>query len=113
MTLSRAASSFGPFSGLAPPITMVEPTDHPSLMPPLAKYRDYFARSETDTFCGHYVAILRPYSINTKNVAAATAPAEVAQQIYTAAQEVILTVFLQWHRSMHRGGHILRCCTWC
>ena len=36
LTLTRTESSFGPFSGAEPPITMAETTDLPILVPPMA-----------------------------------------------------------------------------
>ena len=73
---------------------MATPTGPPSLIPPTTSYRDYFACTETETFHVRYMAILAPYSINP-TAAAAAASAEVARLIYAAAQEDVLTMFLQ------------------
>ena len=83
---------------------MADPTGRPIFVPLLATYRDYFARAETDTFCGHYVNVLRTYKTDTENAAANTDPSEVSCQIYAMAQEGVPTAFLQWHRSAGRGG---------
>ena len=52
---------------------MADTTGRPSLMPPLATYRAYFARSDTDTFRGHYASVLRAYHIHMENAATAAA----------------------------------------
>ena len=83
---------------------MNNPIVFPSLVPLMATYRTYFMRSETDTFCGHYVNVLRTYKTDTENASANTDPSEVSCQIYAMAQEGVPTAFLQWHRSAGRGG---------
>ena len=90
----RESIKLYPFSGAAPPITMADPTGRTILVQPLATYRYYFTRAKTNTFYGHYAAIIRPYKINTSNSAAATVPADVSHQIYAAVQEGVLTAFL-------------------
>ena len=40
----------------------------PDLVPPLAAYREYFAREETNPFTNGYAAVLAPYAIDPTNV---------------------------------------------
>ena len=73
----------------------------PSLVPPTNSYWYYFAHAETDTFRGRYAAILAPYSIDPVK---ADAPVDVTRLIYAAAQEVVPTLFLQWHQGERGRG---------
>ena len=69
---------------------MATPTGSLSLIPLTTRYWDYFARTETDTFRGHYTSFLDPYAINPvdsdADADADAAPANVARLIYSAAQ---------------------------
>ena len=57
----------------------------PDLVPPLAAYREYFAREETNPFTNGYAAVLAPYAIDPTNANAAPTPAIIFRQIYAAA----------------------------
>ena len=46
--------------------------------------QEYFIHTDTDTFRGHYVAILAPYNIDPADAAS---PAAVVQVVYAAPQE--------------------------
>ena len=76
---------------------MADPTGISSLVSPLSTYRNYLTRAKTNTFRGYYAAVLWPYKIDKANTAGATAPEEVARQIYAVVQEEVPTAFLQWH----------------
>ena len=94
--------------GAAPPFTTVNTTVLPSLMPPLATYCDYLAKSKTNTFRGHYASVLYPYQIDMANAEAAVGPQEFALDTYVAAQGGVPTAFLQWHQSAGgKGTHIV------
>ena len=64
---------------------MATPTRPPSLVLPTTSYREYFARTETDIFCGCYSSFLAPYVIDLVAATVADVPAYVAQLIYLAA----------------------------
>ena len=81
LTPTKVASSFDTFHGTALKSTMAKPTDQPSLVTPPKTYRDYCARSETDTFCGHYSAFLRLYRTKATNYDTTVSPQGVSWKI--------------------------------
>ena len=87
---------------------METPTGPSSLVYPTTSYQEYFARSETDTFCERYSAVMTPYYIDpTTAAAAAAAPANVARLIKAAAQESVPTALLQCNQGPRgRGAQI-------
>ena len=78
---------------------MADTTGRPSLIPPLAPYRNDFARAETDTFRCHYAPVLHTYQIDIEKSAVAVSPQEVDRNIYAAAQECATNAFLQRQQS--------------
>ena len=60
----RAGSSFDPCSLCPITPTMATPTGPPIFIPQMNSYWEYFARAETNTFRGHYFAVLVQYSID-------------------------------------------------
>ena len=89
----KAASSFDPFSLPDATLTMANLTRPPILVSPDTTYRDYLYCANTNTFYVCYYAVLVPYEIDTTT--AVVTPAKVTRLIYSAAQEVIPTNFLQ------------------
>ena len=72
------------------------------LVPPTTIYREYFSHAEIDTFCGRYADVLVPYTINPNDAVVAATPADAMQLIYSAAQEGVPTMFLQWNQGARR-----------
>ena len=77
---------------------MVTPPSPPILFYPMNTYWDYLSRTETNTFCGRYAAVLAMHSTDPASATATTAPANMAWLIYAASQEGITTKFLLWHQ---------------
>ena len=73
---------------------MVISTGPPRIILPTTIYHNYFSHTETDTFRGHYVTVLAPYTFDlAKSVAAATS-ADVLWLIYATSHEGFPTAFL-------------------
>ena len=90
---------------------MADPTGRLSLIHPLTTYCDYFSRDEIDTFCRCYAAFILPYHIKTASFTSTVIPQEVYRHIYSAVQEGVPTVFIQWHRgTVGKGAHIALLC---
>ena len=82
---------------------MAKSTGPPRIVPLGGTYQDYLSRSNTNTFCGRYAAILMPYAIDPAASAADSVPDDVVRLIHAAMQEGVPTAFLKWHQGM-RGG---------
>ena len=91
------------FSPAASKTTMAKSTGPPRIVLLGGTYQDYLSRSNTNTLCGRYSAILMPYAIDPAASAADSVPDNVVRLIHAAMQEGVPTAFLKWHQGM-RGG---------
>ena len=64
----------------------------PLPVPPVRDYMSYFSVAKNNPFIGNYIAALAPYVIDVAAPAAAPAPADVSQKLYSNSP----TDFLLW-----------------